>query len=317
MHDDHVSGLLCFVVLCCTVLQRGAAIKYWGWMGPRDTGSNPQAAAVTLKWGCGRLPNSVTTASSLLVAIMHPLYQVLRWQDERPDKRARTSSSGNDHSSSVEAATQGMLGLELQDASQQQAALAVLQSLYVVKPLPELLSDLSQEQQLQAAVLADMWQVPYVSCAAARLLADALNTADGLADAVQQRILQGPPLPDCLQPLLKCVLLSSLGDLEAVWADAGLREQLLGLPLPAMELLLSNDELKVRQSNTAVPSRGSVTHFCTTNGTSADLWWCRNGEAADNLSRQFVNSCGSDACLNCEAASDCVCCFLFLGAGGK
>jgi hypothetical protein len=41
------------------------------------------------------------------------------------------------------------------------------------------------------------------------------------------------------------VLLSVFGDLEAVWADAALQEQLLGLPLSSMELLLSCDELKV------------------------------------------------------------------------
>ena len=170
-----------------------------------------------------------------------------RWQGEAPSagpalKRAKRSKSNN--SSSVEAAPRRRLELELQDASELAAALAVLQSLYEVKPLPELLSELSQEQQLQAAVLADMWQVPHVSSAAARLLADALKTADGLADAVQQRILQGP-LPVCLEPLLKRVLLSRFGDLEAVWADAGLKQHLLGLSLEAMQELLSSNELKV------------------------------------------------------------------------
>jgi hypothetical protein len=139
--------------------------------------------------------------------------------------------------------------LELQDASEQQAALAVLQSLYVVKPLPELLSELSQEQQLQAAVLADKWQVPHVSSAAAQLLADASN-AGGLTETVQQRVLSAVALPDCLQPLLKSLLLSLFGDLEAVWADAGLWDKLLGLSLPAMELLLSCNELKVRPDRT-------------------------------------------------------------------
>jgi hypothetical protein len=138
------------------------------------------------------------------------------------------------------------LELELQDASEQEAALAVLQSLYAVKPLPELLSELSHEQQLQAAVLADKWQVPHVSSAAAQLLAAAAKTPGALAEAVLQRVMQDPALPDCLQPLLESALLSSLGDLEAVWADVGLRDQLLALSLPAMELLLSCDELKVR-----------------------------------------------------------------------
>ena len=45
------------------------------------------------------------------------------------------------------------------------------------------------------------------------------------------------------------MLLSLLGDLEAVWADAGLRDKLLHLPLHAMKLLLSGDELKVQQTN--------------------------------------------------------------------
>jgi hypothetical protein len=179
------------------------------------------------------------------------LGQVLRWQDDLPTtraaKRARTSSSSSD----VEGQTmRSRLELELQDPSEQEAALAVLQSLYAVKPLPELLSELSHEQQLQAAVLADKWAVPHVSSAAAQLLAAAAKTPGALAEAVRQRVMQDPALPDCLQPLLKCVLLSSLGDLEAVWADAGLRDQLLALSLPAMELLLSSDELKVRTRST-------------------------------------------------------------------
>jgi hypothetical protein len=142
--------------------------------------------------------------------------------------------------------------LELQDSSEQEAALAVLQSLYAVKPLPELLSDLTQEHQLQAAVLADKWQVPHVSSAAAQLLAAAANTPGALTDAVQQRVLSADALPDCLQPLLKNVLLSMFGDLEAVWADAQLLQQLWNVSLPAMELLLSCNELKVRQPSGCV-----------------------------------------------------------------
>ena len=39
------------------------------------------------------------------------------------------------------------------------------------------------------------------------------------------------------------------GDLEAVWADAELQKQLLGLSLPAMELLLSCGSLQVGQTS--------------------------------------------------------------------
>jgi hypothetical protein len=58
-------------------------------------------------------------------------FQVLRWQGEeshaRPGKRARGSNNS---------------GEELQDVSELEAALAVLKSLYAVKPLRNLLSEL-------------------------------------------------------------------------------------------------------------------------------------------------------------------------------
>jgi len=44
---------------------------------------------------------------------------------------------------------------------------------------------------------------------------------------------------------LRRLLLTALGDLEAVWADPALVDALIGLPVPAMELLLSCDELQV------------------------------------------------------------------------
>jgi hypothetical protein len=203
--------------------------------------------------------------------------------------------------------------LTLQDASQVPAALAVLSALYNVKPLPQLLSELPQEQQLHAALLADMWQTPQVSKAAVEQLVHAASSkgedgaAVGLQAASNRQFLQLQAYPACLLPLFSAVvaaataakdwdtkaeaalvaaiaaptqaeagagaaapaagaeveeaqaaaaaerragvkhlLLSVLGDLEEVWADAALQEVLLQLPVPAMELLLSCDELKVR-----------------------------------------------------------------------
>jgi hypothetical protein len=179
------------------------------------------------------------------------LCQVLRWQADKPCQRAakRTRFTMMSGSSSVQETPRARLELELRDASERQAALAVLQSMYAVKPLPELLSELSQEQQLQAAVLADKWQVPSVGSTAAALLVNAANIPGTLSEAVQHQVLAASALPDCLQPLQESVLLSLLGDLEAVWADAGLRDRLLSLPLHAMELLLSCNELKVWQTD--------------------------------------------------------------------
>jgi hypothetical protein len=194
---------------------------------------------------------SLFLSGLLLQYVVFPVLQILRWQDKQPaSKRRRTradsGSSSRSGGSGTDEDSRTQLVLELQELSEQTSAMAVLSSLYLTKPLPELLSELTQEQQLQAALLADKWQVPNVSTAATKLLVEALNTEGGLSEAVKHRIMSAQALPDCLQPFVKSVLLSVLGDLEAAWADAALQVQLLGLSLPCMELLLSFDELKVR-----------------------------------------------------------------------
>jgi hypothetical protein len=134
--------------------------------------------------------------------------------------------------------------LTLQDATEQPAAVAVLAALYGVKAVPELLSELSQELQLQAAMLSDMWQLPAISTAAA--LAQTLSTQGKLSVAAAKQLIGLVAVPDCLQPLLKKVLLSVLGNLGEGWADPALKDRLLNLPLSSIELLLSCSELKVR-----------------------------------------------------------------------
>jgi hypothetical protein len=175
------------------------------------------------------------------------------------------------------------LVLTLQDAAEEPAAVAVLAALYSVKPIPELLSELPQEQQLQAALLADMWQVPGVSTAAVKLLVDAATADQGLSEAAYKQFVQLAAPPACLLPLfqvlvgllaqqqqlsdqqsqamLKHMLLSVLGDLEEVWADPVLQNTFLRLPLHAMIMLLSCDELKVgcKQGTKTQEHRA---HFC-------------------------------------------------------
>jgi hypothetical protein len=143
----------------------------------------------------------------------------------------------------------------------------------MVKPWLKLLADLTPQQQVQAAVLADMWQLPAASEAAVEVLQAAGDSADRLA-AVLEQLLGLEAVPDCLLPvfehswkallrkfselpavpqstrtLLEQVLLSKYGDLEAVWAPEGvsLQNSLMALPLYAMELLLASDKLKVRK----------------------------------------------------------------------
>ena len=114
-------------------------------------------------------------------------------------------------------------------------------------PWPRLLADLTPQQQVQAVVLADMWQLPAASSAAAELLQAAAGSA-GRQSAVLDQLLTLAAVPECLVEVFRQALLSKYGDLEAVWGPAGaaLQDSLLVLPLHAMELLLVSDKLKVR-----------------------------------------------------------------------
>jgi hypothetical protein len=149
--------------------------------------------------------------------------------------------------------------------------MAVLAGLYLVQPWPTLLADLTPQQQVHAAVLADMWQLPAASDAAVAVL-QAPTNSDHTLSAVLDQLLSMTAVPDCLVavleyswkallskyrilaavpasvlPVIERVLLSKYGDLEAVWTPGGasLQESMLALPLYAMELLLASDKLKV------------------------------------------------------------------------
>jgi len=187
-----------------------------------------------------------------------PAVQVLGWQSSSTRtpspscSRKRTRSSArcaaqlaiND--SNTDAGSRWQLDIALPDEQQVPAAMTVLSALYGVKTIPRLLSELTQEQQLHAAVLADMWQIDAVSAGAAKLLNSAAQSSNGLSAAVTKQLLSMPAYPDSLVPLVQVVLLDKLGDVEAVWGDDELQELLLGLSLAAMELLLASDALKVR-----------------------------------------------------------------------
>jgi hypothetical protein len=149
--------------------------------------------------------------------------------------------------------------------------MALLAGLYLVQPWPTLLAGLTPQQQVQAAVLADLWQLPAATEAAVGVLQQESDSNDRLS-AVLDQLLSMPAVPDCLTPVFESswqallakyqslaavpaavlpvfegVLLSKYGALEAVWASdaASLQASLLALPLYAMELLLASDKLKV------------------------------------------------------------------------
>jgi hypothetical protein len=205
----------------------------------------------------------------LLAAHISPA-QLSQPQSSSHAVRASTQESSIAQSNAKRQAKQ-LITIILPDASHEPAAIAVLAGLYWVKPWQELLADLTPQQQVQAAVLADMWQLPAASQAAVEVLQAAAASTDSLSTVLEQ-LLSLQVVPDCLLPvvehcwqallgkyseltavpqstqrLLEQILLSKYGDLEAVWAPGGasLQESLLTLPLYAMELLLASDKIKV------------------------------------------------------------------------
>jgi hypothetical protein len=196
---------------------------------------------------------------------------MLRWSTPSTvQDRNHTRCEGNQPRSKRQANQQ--VNITLPDASYEAAAVALLAGLYQVDPWQKLLADLTPQQQVQAAVLADMWQLT----AASKPVVGVLQAETGHAklSLVLEQLLSMAAMPDCLTPVydscwqrllgryghlaaapasvlqvLTRLLLSKWGDLEAVWSPAGtaLHESLLGLPLCAVELLLASDRLKVRQ----------------------------------------------------------------------
>jgi hypothetical protein len=151
--------------------------------------------------------------------------------------------------STLQLATQ--VNITLPDTSYEPAAMAVLAGLYQVEPWSKLLTALTPKQQVQAAVLADMWQLTAASDAAVGVLQEATRPQLGglsKASAVLEQLLSITALPTSLMPLFNQALLRKYSNLEVVWGLYGgaLQESLLDLPLHAMELLLASDKLKVR-----------------------------------------------------------------------
>jgi hypothetical protein len=144
------------------------------------------------------------------------------------------------------------------------------------------IQSLSQVQLLAAALIADRIQVTAAVKQAVAALQAAAAADTGLSGAALEALGSLPAWPACLLPLLapavanthccsssssselasiqaadtrgrvRRMLLAVLGDLEAVWEDEQLKQILQDLPLPALQLLLSSDELHVANEDTVL-----------------------------------------------------------------
>jgi hypothetical protein len=183
-------------------------------------------------------------------------------------------ASSSSTSSAAAAALAGLptVCLTIDSEEQLPAATAVIAAMYGVESGPNSIGSLQQQQLVHAVVIADRLQVTPVCSQALQLLAAAAKAEQGLSAAALDALTGLSPWPSCLLTLLPTIvqhvpcckqrtadlaaiaaadtggkvqqlLVAVLGNLQAVWSDAEQRRVLLGLPLPAMQLLLSSDQL--------------------------------------------------------------------------
>jgi hypothetical protein len=168
--------------------------------------------------------------------------------------------------------------LTIDRAEQLPAAKAIIAAMYQV---PDAISSLEQPQLVHALAMVEKLGVGYVMQQAMQALLNAADEPQGLSAAAWQALagLEAWPshlvkalpalvkhAPCCTVPAadlaalvaadasgsIRQSLVIALGDLQAGWAAAGEKAALLSLPLPAMQLLLSSDQLRVPSEDTVL-----------------------------------------------------------------
>lgn len=236
--------------------------------------------------------------------------QALRWQASD----SNSGGVGNTESSAQQPKQQ--IKITLPDASYKAAAMAVLPALYLVKPVHELLGELTQQQLLQATELADMWEVAMACSTAVEILTAAANRVPGLKTSTIDLLLAMTAVPDCLQPLPEHALISRFGHLEKVLDGGDLEKRLVGLPLHVVELLLSSDKLTIStcQCRTAVTFMilcSTQPPPCPLEGyTSKGMHWKRQADTSwlgPHAACADFGHCLSDSGISMHLSTVCCC----------
>lgn len=190
----------------------------------------------------------------------------------------QTDASTTDSRSQHDAARPSRPTVHLTIASVDElpAAEAVIASLYGVQ---DGFGQLQHDQLIQALIIADMIDATEAAEQVSKCLKAAAASQPGLSEAALNILSGLSAWPDCLQQLLPNILrhinyseqsstaqpvasatancsteprnvaqrllLAIFGDLQAVWRDDNLKQLLLQLPLPAMQLLLGSNKLQV------------------------------------------------------------------------
>jgi hypothetical protein len=170
-----------------------------------------------------------------------PWLQLLRWGNKPP---------------------QGLPSIDVTITGKQHLT-GLLAALAVLYHDEDLFKQLPQQDLVSAVVYGDQLAIPRAVELGMQLLKEAAAGGEGTLECCKAMAALAT-LPACMLQLVPAVaaqcptqcsaeqrqlyqgaLVAALGDLEAVWTDQQLQEVLLALPLPAMELLLSSDQLRV------------------------------------------------------------------------
>uniref|UniRef100_A0A383W349 BACK domain-containing protein n=1 Tax=Tetradesmus obliquus TaxID=3088 RepID=A0A383W349_TETOB len=171
--------------------------------------------------------------------------------------KAKLENWKNEQGSSTRSAKGAKQPLEIVmpvPAGQEELAELLIKGMY--QKQPSIAQDLNHEQLLQLMLLADRFEVPKVQAAVAAAFSAVQPQQLEWQTALQ--LLDLPP--SCAQQAeFKAVqqlavqrLQQQLGDLEEVWADEQLQQQLLGLSFNALLQLLQHADTRVATENTVV-----------------------------------------------------------------
>jgi hypothetical protein len=225
------------------------------------------------QWVLSSLPaiSACTFSSGVITAVQGACWQAGAEPPATPTARS-------DSSSSDAVAKRPTVHLTIDSAEQLPAADAVIAAMYGMQ---DAISSLEQHQVVHAVVIADMVHAETAGQQALQVLQAAAESEQGLSATAVQALTGLSVWPACLLQLLPTIvkhapcckvdatdweavtaaddggrvqwlLVAALGDLQAVWSDKQLKELLLGLPLPAMQLLLSSDQLRVPSEDTVL-----------------------------------------------------------------
>jgi hypothetical protein len=175
--------------------------------------------------------------------------QLLRWSDKGPEETPT---------------------IDVTISSKQQLN-GVLAALAVLYHEEQLLREVAQQDLVSAVVYGDQLAIPRAVELGMQLLKEAAGRAGAMKQECFAALAALPAWPTCMLPLVplvaaqyslgskveqqqpyQAVLVSALGDLEAVWGDPQLQKQLLALPPAAAALLLFSDNLRVVSEDTVL-----------------------------------------------------------------